>query len=145
MRKHPQRVEDYLEHIAQAIDRAIQYVEPFGRLEAFEQNHQVQDAVIRNIEIIGEAANQIQRQAPEFVAAHRELPWVQMRGMRNKMIHNYFDVSLRVVWNTIKHDLPRLKQQIDATLTDYRKEKRPPDEPRPSGRRGQGPKRKHTP
>lgn len=125
--KHPQRVEDYVEHIAQAIERAIQYVEPFDKVEAFEQNPQVQDAVIRNIEIIGEAASQIQRQAPEFVTAHPELPWVEMRGMRNKVIHNYFDVSLRVVWNTIKHDLPRLKQQIDALLTDYRRARKEND------------------
>ncbi len=77
-------------------------MEPFDKVEAFEQNSQVQDAVIRNLEIIGEAASQIQRQAPEFVTAPPELPWVEMRGMRNKVIHNYFDVSLRVVWNTIK-------------------------------------------
>lgn len=44
-----------------------------------------------------------------------------MRGMRNKMIHNYFDVSLIVVWNTIKDNLPPLKQQIDALLIDYRR------------------------
>jgi uncharacterized protein with HEPN domain len=118
MRRHPQRVEDYLEHITQAIERAVRYVEPFDRVGAFEKNHQVQDAVVRNIEIIGEAASQIQKQAPEFVTAHPELPWVEMRGMRNKMIHNYFDVSLRVVWNTIKNDLPRLKQQIDALLIE---------------------------
>jgi len=100
--KHPERVEDYLEHIGQAIARAIAYVEPLGGVEALRQNQQVQDAVIRNIEIIGEAATRIQKQAPEFLTAHPELPWIEMRGMRNKMIHNYFDVSLTIVWNTIR-------------------------------------------
>ena len=52
---------------------------------------------IRNLEIIGEVARWIQKQSPEFVAAHPELPWIEMRGMRNKIIHNYFDVSLTVV------------------------------------------------
>ncbi len=119
--KHPERVEDYLEHIAQAIERATGYVQRFDSVEALQKDQQVQDAVIRNIEIIGEAASRIQKQAPEFVTAHPELPWIEMRGMRNKMIHNYFDVSLTVVWNTIKDNLPRLKQQIDSLLMEQRR------------------------
>jgi len=119
--KHPERVEDYLEHIAQAIERATGYVQRFDSVEALQKDQQVQDAVIRNIEIIGEAASRIQKQAPEFVTAHPELPWIEMRGMRNKMIHNYFDVSLTVVWNTIKDNLPPLKQQIDDLLTEQRR------------------------
>jgi uncharacterized protein with HEPN domain len=62
--KHPERVEDYLGHITEAIARATSYVEPLQGIEAFRQNPQVQDAVVRNIEIIGEAANQIARMAP---------------------------------------------------------------------------------
>jgi len=57
--KHPERVEDYLEHIAEAIDRATSYLQPVPDLQAFQQNRQVQDAVVRNIEIIGEAINKI--------------------------------------------------------------------------------------
>jgi uncharacterized protein with HEPN domain len=125
--KHPERIEDYLENIAQAIDRAASYLEPVSSVEAFEKNPQAQDAVIRNIEIIGEAANRIQRQAPEFVAAHSSLPWRDMRDMRNRMIHHYFDVNLDVVWSTVKDDLPKLKQQIDGLLIDL---KRDPDRER---------------
>jgi uncharacterized protein with HEPN domain len=98
-------------------------------LAAFEQSQRDQDAVIRNIEIIGEAANRIQRDTPEFVAAHPQLPWIEMRGMRNKVIHNYFDVNLTVVWNTVKDDLPRLKRQIDDLLNQQRGG--PPREPEP--------------
>jgi len=58
---HPERVEDYLEHIALAIDRAIAYVEQFDRVEALQRDQQAQDAVIRNIEIVGEAASRVQR------------------------------------------------------------------------------------
>jgi len=115
--KHPERVEDYLEHIAQAIQRAVDYVERFDSLSAFQQGQLEQDAVIRNIEIIGEAARQIQRQAPEFVAAHPEIPWNDMRDMRNRMIHAYFDVNISIVWNTVKNDLPPLKQQIEQLLS----------------------------
>ena len=94
--KHPERTEDYLQHIAQAIARAVSYVEPLPSMEAFQQNPQAQDAVIRNIEIIGEAATKIQQQAPEFIKAHPELPWSDMRRMRNKVIYHYFDVELPV-------------------------------------------------
>ncbi|MGQ0445021.1 MAG: HepT-like ribonuclease domain-containing protein [Beijerinckiaceae bacterium] len=114
--KHPERVADYLEHIAQAIQRAAEYIERLDNVSAFRQSQRDQDAVIRNIEVIGEAARQIQKRAPEFVMAYPELPWVEMWGIRNKMIHDYFDVDVNIVWSTIKDDLPRLKQQIDGLL-----------------------------
>lgn len=114
--KHPERVEDYLEHIAQAIERATLYVERLGSAEAFRLSQRDQDAVIRNIEIIGEAARQIQRHDPEFVTAHPELPWSDMRDIRNKVIHHYFEVDINIVWRTVKNDLPQLKQEIDHLL-----------------------------
>jgi len=88
--KHPARVEDYLEHISEAIDRATSYLRAVPDLQAFHQNLQVQDAVVRNIEIIGEAVNKINSTAPDFITQHPELPWAQMRGMRNVAIHEYF-------------------------------------------------------
>jgi uncharacterized protein with HEPN domain len=94
-------------------------------IEAFEKNPQVQDAVVRNIEIIGEAANHINRMAPEFIAQHPELPWDDMRDMRNVVIHAYFAVDLQVVWRTVQEDLPKLKQQIDQLLSQ------PPRAPEP--------------
>jgi uncharacterized protein with HEPN domain len=120
--KHPERVEDYLEHIIQAIQRATSYIEDFENAEALQQDSRTQDAVIRNIEIIGEAANHLQNMSPAFVANHPELPWLEMRGMRNKVAHEYFDVDWDMVWDTVKDDLPQLKQQIDGLLTVYRQE-----------------------
>jgi len=114
---HPQRVADYLGHIAEAIERATVYVQPLPDRAAFEQNPQVQDAVVRNIEIIGEAVNHINRAAPEFIAQHPEVPWQQMRDMRNIVIHAYFAVDLEIVWKTVKEDLPKLKQQVENLLT----------------------------
>ena len=83
--KHPDRIEDYLQHIAEAIDRVTGYVQGIDNAAALEHDHKTQAAVIRYIEIIGEAASRIQKQAPEFVAAHPslavpvlslEVPWM---------------------------------------------------------------------
>jgi len=119
--KHPERIQDYLEHITQAIDRATEYIQHVYNAAALERDHKTQAAVIRNVEIIGEAANRIQKQAPDFVAAHPSLPWHEMRGMRNRMIHNYFDVNIDLLWDTVKDDLPKLKQQIDRLLIDLKR------------------------
>ena len=81
--RHPERLEDYLGHIAEAIARATGYIRSLPDFEAFEKNPQVQDAVVRNIEIIGEAVAHITHMAPHFIGQHSELPWAQMRGMRN--------------------------------------------------------------
>ncbi len=121
--KHPERVDDYLEHIAKAIERATGYLQPVQDLEAFNQNTQIQDAVVRNIEIIGEAATHIHIMAPDFIPQHPQLPWAQMRAMRNAVIREYFFVDLKIVWNTVKHDLPQLKRQIEALLVEYRQAK----------------------
>ncbi|MFL5286531.1 MAG: DUF86 domain-containing protein [Rhodopila sp.] len=93
------------------------------------QSEQVQDAVVRTIAIIGEAAARIQKISSAFVASHLALPWVEMRGMRNKMIHEYFDVDWDIVWRTVKDDLPALKGQIDAVLAGYRRTGKDRDRP----------------
>lgn len=113
---HPELISEYPEHIVEAIQRATRYVEPLDGAEALRRNEQVQDAVVRNIEIIGEAASRMQNADSGFVAGHPDVPWAEMRGMRNKMIHEYFDVDWQVVWATVKEDFPRLQQQIDALL-----------------------------
>ena len=118
--KHPERIGDYLQHIAEAIERTTGYLQELENAAALEQDHKTQAAVIRYIEIMGEAANRIQKQEPEFITAHPSLPWNQMRGLRNRMIHNYFDVNVEVLWNTVKEDLPKLKQQIDELLTELK-------------------------
>ncbi len=113
---HPERVKDYLEHITDAIERATRYVGNLENLKALERDQQAQDAIVRTISVIGEAANRIQKSAPEFVRRHPEIPWNRMRGIRNKVVHDYFDVAWDVVWNTVKEDFPPLLQQIRALL-----------------------------
>ena len=77
---------------------------------------QAQDAIVRTIAVIGEAASRIQKVAPAFLAAHPELPWSQMRGIRNKVVHDYFDVAWDVVWDTGKQDLPPLLEKVKSLL-----------------------------
>ena len=117
----PDRAEDYLEHIADAIQRATRYVGNLKNLEALEKDEQAQDAIVRTIAVIGEAANRIQKVAPEFVAKHPELPWSKMRGIRNKVIHDYFDVAWDVVWDTVKSDLPPLLERVKSLLAKHKK------------------------
>ncbi len=121
--KHPERVEEYLEHIAEAMARATDYLRRTGDFAAFEQDRRTQDAVVRNIEIIGEAVSKINSVPPDFAARHPDIPWARMRAMRNVMIHEYFFVDSRIVWSTVRGDPPRLKQQIDGLLDEARQAK----------------------
>jgi uncharacterized protein with HEPN domain len=118
--KHPERVTDYLEHIVEAINRVTKYLEDTRDFSDFQRDERTRDAVVRNLEIVGEAANKIRTTAPEFLTSHPELPWIEMRGMRNKIIHNYFDIEWSVVWDTARDDLPELKRQVELLLRGQR-------------------------
>ncbi len=78
----------------------------------------IQDAVIRNIEVIGEAANNIQRVDAEFAAANGEIPWQVMYAMRNRLSHGYDKVDFEMVWKTIRNDLPDLYKLVKAVSCD---------------------------
>lgn len=107
------RVADYLEHILIAIQRIRRYT--IGMTEAdFLENEQVQDAVLRNIEIIGEAARNIERSYPEYAAQHSHIPWEEVYLMRNRISHGYFSVDLEIVWKTIQRYIPELDKQIQG-------------------------------
>jgi len=111
------RVADYLGHILQAIERIDRYTTDLDEV-GFLQSDLVQDAVIRNIEIIGEASNNVQRVNAEFAANHSEIPWEVMYGMRNRVSHAYHKVDMEVVWRTIQNDLPGLYKLIREAVDD---------------------------
>lgn len=115
MSKSELRVSDYLEHIQQAIERIQRYTEDMVEV-AFLQNEMVQDAVIRNIEIIGEAANNIRKCDPDFAEAHSDIPWAVIYAMRNRVSHAYHQVDLEIVWKTIQTELPPMHQQVTELL-----------------------------
>jgi uncharacterized protein with HEPN domain len=90
--------------IVEAIDKVLAYTEGM-RVEQFVQDRKTIDAVIRNFIIIGEAASRL----PEDVmATHPDVPWREMRDMRNLVIHEYFGVDNLIVWETIQNNLPPL-------------------------------------
>ena len=91
--------------------------------QAFEHDTRTQDAVIRSIEIIGEAANKVRTADPDFAARHPHIPWDVMYGMRNRIVHDYFEVDLQIVWQTIQRDLATLRPQIATILGDVLKGK----------------------
>ena len=98
----------YLDHILEAISKIENFLSGISKSD-FDKNPLVQDAVIRNFEIIGEATKKISKQ---FTQSHPEIPWQEMAGMRDKLIHDYLDVDLDVVWRTVEIDLPLLKELI---------------------------------
>lgn len=77
----------------------------------FLRDTQVQDSVIRRLEIIGEAAGRV---SPEYRDAHPEIQWSEIRGMRNQMIHGYDDINMDIVWDTVERDIPLLIQIIES-------------------------------
>jgi uncharacterized protein with HEPN domain len=104
---------DYLKHIRDSITRIETYV-AVGEERFFSEPHW-QDAVIRQLEIIGEATKRL---SPALRSRRPEVSWRRMSGMRDFLIHNYIDVEPRVVWDVTQQSLPELKQQIEAILRD---------------------------
>lgn len=102
----------YCRHILDAIAKIEEYARGFSRKE-FAKKSLVQDAVIRQIEIIGEATKQI---SGEFRKNHSRVPWADIAGMRDKLIHDYLAVDLDAVWATVEKDLPELKRQVAEIL-----------------------------
>jgi uncharacterized protein with HEPN domain len=111
MSRDQQRLADYLADILEAIERIDRYTGDMDEL-IFLNNQLVQDAVIRNFEIIGEASNNIEKYYPEFAVAHPELPLAFAYQMRNAVAHGYFKVDYEIVWKTIHRDLPALHVQV---------------------------------
>lgn len=111
MSRDPLRLNDYLAHILEAIARIYEYLEDVDDV-GFLENRLIQDAVIRNFEIIGEACKNVERVAPDFVAEHPELPLSFAYEMRNMLAHGYYKVDLSIVWKTVERDLPYLQAQV---------------------------------
>ena len=102
----------YLQHILDAIAKVESYLEGIDE-SAFNQNTLIQDGVIRQIEILGEAAKHI---SDVLRAKYAHIPWQDIAGMRDKLIHGYFGVDIEKVWLTAVEDLPALKDEIKKIL-----------------------------
>lgn len=109
------RCADYLRHIVEAVENIQNYTAGMD-LAAFVADRKTCDAVIRNIEVIGEACNNVGKHHPAFAAQHASIPWGFAYEMRNALSHGYFTVDNTIVWRTVQHDLPGLKAQIAGLL-----------------------------
>jgi uncharacterized protein with HEPN domain len=101
-----------LVHIYDAICKIEKYISGVEKT-AFLENGMLQDAIMRQIEIIGEAAGRI---SDEMQEQHPKLPWFEMRAIRNKIVHDYLEINTEIIWDTVQSDLPPLKIQIKKLL-----------------------------
>lgn len=98
----------YIQHIIESISKIEVYVEGVSK-EKFMEKSLIQDAVIRKIEIIGEASKMISEKTR---SKNPKIPWKDIAGMRDKLIHSYFGVDLDAIWETVKKDIPTLKKEL---------------------------------
>jgi uncharacterized protein with HEPN domain len=106
----------YLFHIRDAIQHILIYTD--GGRESFFADRKTQDAVVRNLEIIGEATKHLSQPLKE---AHPEIAWKPIAGMRDKLIHDYFGINLQLVWDVVERDLPTLQRKIAQLLDSLEK------------------------
>ena len=101
----------YLQHILDAIEKVESYISVGA--EAFISTSHWQDAVIRQLEVIGEATKRLSRQ---LCSRHAEVPWRRIAGLRDVLIHDYMGVDIKAVWGITQKDLPVLKGHVRAIL-----------------------------
>jgi len=106
------RDDAYLLDILIAARKVLRYVETVS-CDLFRQDDRTQDAVLRNLQIIGEEARRI---SEEFQRDHAEIPWDEIRGMRNRLVHEYSRINLDKIWETVSDDIPVLIRQIEPLV-----------------------------
>ncbi|MGH9383408.1 MAG: HepT-like ribonuclease domain-containing protein [Vicinamibacterales bacterium] len=111
-----------LQDIADAIDRIVEYTASHS-LESFKADTRTVDAVVRNLEVIGEAARHLDA---ETASQLPQVPWRELQAMRNVLIHEYFGVSIDIIWETISRDLrsarEAVRQHLDRAPSDQQRE-----------------------
>lgn len=104
--REPRRDKERLQHILAAIDRVRRYTNGKSHDDLI-SDYMMYYAVVKNIEIMGEAANMLTQ---EFIDSHPETPWKMVRGMRNYIVHEYFQIDDAVVWDVVSSNLPELRE-----------------------------------
>ena len=111
--REPRKDRERLEHMKTAIDRILRYTSGKS-YEDLVSDDMMYYAVVKNIEIIGEAANMLTQ---SFQQSHSETPWKMVKGMRNYIVHEYFQIDDIVVWDVVKNNIPDLREQVVRYLT----------------------------
>ena len=101
----------YLRHMLEAAQQATSYVTEMT-LEAFKADKRTQQATIFNVMVLGEAATKLCTKHSDIPARFPDIAWNAMRGMRNQLVHGYFDINLDIVWNVTQTELPKLIDQL---------------------------------
>ena len=126
--RKPRALNDYTEDMQKSVRRLITISSVTE--ESFKIDEDKQDAAIRHIEVLGEIAGKLVKHYPAFVSDNKEIPFKQISDMRNKLIHNYFGVSLDAIWKVLKIDVPALNEQL-ANLVVTNKNSLPREKAKP--------------
>jgi uncharacterized protein with HEPN domain len=111
------RVPEFLAQIRQAASDARTFVEGMSK-EDFLADKRTQQAVVMSLVIVGEVATKVMDRYPNFATRYAAVPWRNIRGMRNRIAHGYFDLNLDVVWETVQTALPELLLQLSQIDVD---------------------------
>lgn len=109
---------DYIRDIQDAINDIEDFVKAYN-LDKFLKDKKTINAVVRSFEIIGEAVKKI---PAEIRRKNKSIPWKEMAGMRNILIHEYFGINIKVIWKTVQKDIPNLKILINNMLSDSKQD-----------------------
>ena len=112
--REPRKDKERLEHIIAAIERVERYIKD-KTYDDLQSDDMMFYAVVKNIEMMGEAANML---TAEFQSSHAETPWKMVKGMRNYIVHEYFQIDNIVVWDVATKELQPLREQIEKYLAD---------------------------
>ena len=110
---------DHLLLLEDMLDSALKIIRYTAELDfnSFVKDEKTVDAVVRNFEIIGEAANRID---PDFKTVNSEIEWSRIRGFRNRIVHNYFGIDFEIIWTIIENDLSSLISRLEILIKEYK-------------------------
>ena len=109
------RLREYLRQLKIAAQQSIEFVDGM-RYAEFERDTKTQRAVTMNLIILGEAAGKIEERFPDFATTHPEIAWTAIRGMRNRIAHEYFPLNFETIWSTVESELPQFIRQVESAM-----------------------------
>ncbi|MDQ0454412.1 HepT-like ribonuclease domain-containing protein [Rhizobium paknamense] len=115
--KKSARLPDHLKRMISAVDETLSFISHMTE-EEFRADSRTQMAVPMGFVLLGEEASRIQQRFPDFVQDHPAIPWMKIRGMRNFIAHEYYQLDFAVVWQTLLHEMPKLSAQLKTVLSE---------------------------